>query len=111
MKIPDAIRTQHDAIMSVKPISYRGFTLKPLSHINQPHWIEGKFVYWGWNVCDASGFVNMGPGCTWGRTIEQAMEIADCILEAGTHPTAYEELDSWNRRFWTLMRNPSLRAV
>ena len=119
-RLPADLRAAHDAVMASAPIPYRGYSLKPVSHRHRPHFDCGVFTYWGWVVVDAMG-ANAGPGATWGKTIEQAKHIVDCLYEAGPHPgitwfmpMTVEERDTvkalgkaqedWNRRFWGLMR-------
>jgi hypothetical protein len=107
--------------MASPRIAYRGYLVAPVSHKHQPYWLQGKFVYWGYTVLDASGSMSVSPGATWTVKVGGAKTIIDCLHEAGTHPGLHnipateaerEEarrhsaaLEAWNERFWALMRD------
>ena len=70
-----------------------GYTVEPKRDFgNQPHLIDGKWVSEGFVV--TKGGVNVMPGATWFRTVEDALDgIA-----------AYIVVDGDGDKFWALMR-------
>lgn len=115
-KLPAELREEHDRIMAMPPIEYRGYLIKPVSHRFRPYYIRGEYVYWCWIV--SRDGCNDGPGATCG-TIGQMKTVIDCMHEAGPHPPCLshwaetveamrangEELDAWNKRFWAFIRD------
>lgn len=120
-RVPSDLQAEHDRVMETTPIEYRGYLIKPLSHAHQPFQVDGKAVYWGYNVIYASGRYkgcNAAPGAAWSRTIGRAKTFIDVMHEAGEKPeyrdhvnmsreddAAYcATLRAWNEKFWRLLR-------
>ena len=83
-------------------VDYRGFLINPLRH-HQPFYIDGEFVHFGYNVCSGDGWINVMPGATWFRSIEDAKEGVDDLIEAGGMPVApYDGEPGVAQRFWKL---------
>lgn len=102
-KIPtDEIQAEHDRFMAQPPVPYRdGYEITPKSHVGEPYWLGGEFVYWGWIICRRN--LNVGPGGVWFRSIEEAKHGVDCIYAAGGHDAPLG-LTRWSDEFWRLMR-------
>lgn len=119
--LSDTVRAEHDRVMAMPPIEYRGYLIKPVSHVRQPCCVGGKVLYWGFNIVYASGRYegcNAAPGATWARTVGGAKTMIDVMHEAGEEPGYRDTLAmsradaeahlaaqrAWSERFWRLLR-------
>lgn len=83
---------------------YKNFTISSMNHGVQPFYLDGRFVYSGYNVCSEDGWINVMPGACWFRTIAEAMRGVDCLIEAGGSPRSpYQKDDGVGRRFWKIL--------
>lgn len=120
-RISEEDQKAHDAAMASAPVEYRGYLIKPVSLRYQPHFISGKYVYFGFIPVYVTGEFkgcHAGPGATWSRTVGGAKTMIDCLHEAGHEPPPYplrtltrEESEAygwlqrqWTKRFWDLMK-------
>lgn len=108
-RVPDDLRGAHDRVMAMKPIEYRGYLIKSISHAGQPFWLAGEFVFWGFIPVVMTGKYagcHAAPGATWGRTIGSIKTMIDCLHEAGHEPDPEDRSAShaeWGEKFWALM--------
>ena len=89
---------------------HRDFTISSIEH-SQPFYIDGMFIWSGYNVCSEDGWINVMPGACWYMTIAEALRGIDCLIEAGGSPIKpYQSDEGVGQRFWKLMdryRNPT----
>lgn len=83
--------------------THRDFTIKSIEH-GQPFYVDGMFIWSGYNVCSEDGWINVMPGACWFMTIADAIRGIDCLVEAGGSPRRPYQSDSdVGQRFWKLM--------
>jgi hypothetical protein len=84
--------------------THRDFRITSVE-FTQPYYIDGMFVWSGYNVCSEDGNINVMPGACWFMTLVEAMQGVDCLIEAGGSPRPpYRKDDDVGARFWALMR-------
>lgn len=82
---------------------YRGYLILPFVHA-QPFLIDGQWVNFGYHVTSHDGTINVLPGATWGRTIEQARTFADALLAVGGGPRG-ELPEGAAAEFWKIIHS------
>lgn len=109
-RLPTHLKDEHDRVMATAPIPYRdGYTVQPVSYAYSP-WYTTGFHYWGWIIVRDD--CNIGPGCIWFHTAEEAKKGIDLLYEAGGHPVPkWDEVcgkvpanHAWVKKFWELVR-------
>lgn len=94
-------------------LDYRGFFIHPVTFTVQPYYIDGSFVKFGYNVCTADGFINVMPGATWFRSIEDARKGVDVLLEVGGWHALRGKQDppGFATKFWNRMHEVFPRST
>lgn len=88
---------------------YRGYLILPFVH-TQPFLVNGQWVKFGYHVTSLDGMINVLPGATWGRTLEQARALADALLAVGGGPRG-ELPEGAADEFWRIIRGQESTRV
>lgn len=79
MRVADAREAQTGYYSPNYAVSYRGYTIKRVSHF-EGYLIDGHKVNDGYVVCDARACTNLMPGATWFQTVQDAKDGIDDLI-------------------------------